>query len=213
MKFLKVSNRQTVYNWFNGRHIPLRPVLVEIAAKINDTFNWGVSSDDLLNKRLSDHYKVKEHKQSVRKIDSEFFIKTDEEIINIGKRLRELRKKRGLTLNQVTEKIKELFPENKDSKNNQYHVSHTHLREMEVGRHSNLYIKKLIALTTVYNESLKYILFGIPRIKDVTFDRDEGVLMVPINPEAIKKMKDDELKEFAQELFKVVKNLYPKIFK
>jgi len=192
LSFTEVGNilgvkKLTIFNWVNGRTIPKINTLYDVCSRINEYLDWNLTPQELLNDDVSKKYNVDKIVSEIDDITVKSYSTNIEDVYEIGKRLRALRKDHGWTYMDVSLKSKKIFPHDKE-----FQISHTHVMAMENGTTSNYNIQKLRSLATIYNKPVEYIIFGWEGYDKVFIDRGRKIIVIPMSKE-ISDLPDKEL--------------------
>jgi len=188
----------TVYGWVSKNRMPLNVTLKSIVDVTNKKLKWDLTVKELLNEDISKKYlienKIKEKKESVEYN----YISNAINMLEIDNRLKQLRKDKGWTLMNVVVKMFDLYPKDKE-----YRVSHTYITEIENHKLLHYSVSKLIALATVYDTTVDYILFGKKAPESISVDRKNKALVIPLS----KKLLDQpnhEIINIAEKIYKLI---------
>lgn len=189
--FLKI-NRLSILKYIAGEYTPKVTSLQHIAAMLKHHWKWNIVGADLMSKKISELYSVDEKVDKRKR--TEFVVRQAniEDVVAIGKRLKELRKGFKMSLMSASRKTKEWFPNQKE-----YQISNTHIMQIERGLVPNINVHKVRALSTIYRTPVEYILFGWKEITGVTVDRGQNVILIPMS-EKLAAKDDKMLTEIAQ---------------
>ncbi len=185
-------HRLTIYYWTNSKRTPKPQILNLVVNKINELLDTSFTNDDLL---YGDVSKVLEEKRKLEKnkIDVKF-ADHDNTFYSVGERIKQLRKERGWSLKDLAEKIRVLYPHDKD-----YHLSHTHIKAIEDHAISSINLKKIVAIANALKVPLEYLLFGWGSLDQVTYDPKKNILIVPLN-EKFRNKSRKEIEKLGQQI-------------
>jgi transcriptional regulator with XRE-family HTH domain len=204
---LNVS-RMTVHGWLSGKHTPSKTTGEKVAKVLNKIFSWRVSVNELFNEDISLSYNI----DSLLEADKErsriaFLENIDDSSRAVGERLKNLRKNKGWSLIDVSQKSKELFP-----KQDTYWISHSYIADIERGKIVDFHVNKIKSLATIYGERIEYILTGKEIPNKMTVDKLNNLLIIPLNINLINR-SEHEIDAFIEKLEKIIDALDPDALK
>ena len=173
--------RLTIHKWLTEKiKSPKKDSLELICAKLNSPpYGWHIYPNDLLKRDISNYYSLKNQKSD---FDKNIKMMMHANLLDskaICKRLKALRVDRGWTYLDVSKKINLLFSNIVDEQD--YNVSHTHVRDIEQGFIKNFHVSKIIALASIYGVLLEYVLYGKTIPTKPTVDNRQNLLIIPLS--------------------------------
>lgn len=196
--------RMAAYSYLKGRHIPNTTTLQFMIMVLEREFSWKITVEELKNYPIHKKYNVdKIISQSEQFVASALEGNIEKNLDQIGQRLELIRKQKKWTLMNVSAKSKEYFPQDET-----YHISHSHIRDIELGHIKNYHVNKMRALASIYGKSLEYILMGKTDNKKFSIDNVNNSIIIPLNPDYVKKSKQNS-EEIAESIYNTLKAIEP----
>jgi len=193
--------RLTIHKWLSGKtRKPDISSIESICKKINESLGWYITSEVLLNENIT---KLNKYSIKAKMIEQEMnlILAYKMNLLNnaeICARLTELRNNMGWTFVDVANKIDNFFADKEDPTD--YHISSTHIFDIEKGNTVDFHINKLRALATIYGVKLEFILFGTEKPNEPSIDRRNNRLIIPLGETILKHNTDVELLEILNQM-------------
>jgi len=193
----------TVYGWVSQEKTPINLSAESIVRTVNKILEWNLTVDQILNSDISKLYNINSKREKRLEDISRSYASNIIDFNTISNRLQMLRTKKGWSLKYVEQKVSEMFPNNRE-----YHISHTHVADIEKMKVKNYHINKIKALATVYGVTLEYVLFGKTKTDTISIDRSIGMISIPLDNK-ISKMNDEQIIDFIKRLYEMLINMIP----
>jgi transcriptional regulator with XRE-family HTH domain len=206
-EFFRV-NRMTVYGWQKGNYVPKRPTLSHLAEILKSEFRWNITGDELIHTDITKTFDVFDliHDR-IEDVYIAYGNNVNEDLKEVGQRLRSLRINRGYTLEELSNTVRKLFPDDKT-----FQISHTHISEIERGIVKDYHVNRMRALATVLGVDIEYLLLNRKSNNKLGIDKERGLLTIPLNSQVI-NLPDKELKSFVLKIQEILKAIEPSLFK
>jgi len=188
----------TIYGWLSQNKNPLQVSLQSVARNTKELLGWNITPEELLNTNIRKKYNIENKKEEGLKLIEQSYVTNIIDFSEISNRLKMLRENRGWSLKYVEKSSQKLFPYNPE-----YHISHTHVADIEKKKVVNYHINKMKSLATIYGVTLDYILHGRDLPKTITVDRENDLLIIPLRGQ-LKNISDGHILEIAQKLFETI---------